>query len=98
FVGTDWFDLGMRQGEAMVAALAGRKGKVAMLGLIEQEIDQRAFAGFRQVAQSAGLTPLEPQQDKGTIAEASRVASALLQAHPDLVGMAGFDSESGPGM
>src|SRR5262249_14096147 len=30
--------------------------------------------------------------------EAARVAGALLQAHSDLVGMAGFDSESGPGM
>ncbi len=98
FVGTDWYDLGVRQGQAMVQALGGRKGKLAMLGLIEQEIDQKAFAGFRSVVGKAGLSVMEPQQDKGTIAEAARVASALLQAHPDLVGMAGFDSESGPGM
>jgi ABC-type sugar transport system substrate-binding protein len=82
----------------MAAALGGRKGKVAMLGLIEQEIDQKAFAGFRSVVDKTGVTVMEPQQDKGTIAEASRVASAILQAQPDLVGMAGFDSESGPGM
>jgi ABC-type sugar transport system substrate-binding protein len=98
FIGTDWYDLGVRQGEAMLRALAGRRGKVAMLGLIEQAIDQQAFAGFRSVAERAGLTVLEPQQDKGNQAEAARVAGALLQAHADLVGMAGFDSESGPGM
>jgi ABC-type sugar transport system substrate-binding protein len=98
FVGTDWYELGTRQGEAMVRALRGRRGKVAMLGLIEQSIDQQAFAGFRAVAERAGLTVLEPQQDKGNQAEAARVAGALLQAHADLVGMAGFDSESGPGM
>jgi ABC-type sugar transport system substrate-binding protein len=98
FIGTDWFDLGVRQGEAMLAALAGRRGKVAMLGLIEQEIDQRAFAGFQQTVTRAGLTALEPQQDRGTVADAARVASAMLQAHPDLIAMAGFDSESGPGM
>ena len=69
-----------------------------MLGLIEQAIDQRAFAGFRSVVEKVGLTVLEPQQDKGNQAEAARVAAALIQAHPDLVGMAGFDSESGPGM
>jgi ABC-type sugar transport system substrate-binding protein len=69
-----------------------------MLGLIEQQIDQRAFAGFRSVVDRAGLVVMEPQQDKGAISEATRVASGLLQAHPDLVGMAGFDSESGPGM
>jgi ABC-type sugar transport system substrate-binding protein len=98
FVGTDWYDLGVRQGEAMVRALRGRRGKVALLGLIEQSIDQQAFAGFRSVAERAGLTVMEPQQDRGNQAEAARVAGALLQAHADLVGMAGFDSESGPGM
>jgi ABC-type sugar transport system substrate-binding protein len=98
FIGTDWYEIGTRQGEAMVRALGGRRGKVAMLGLIEQSIDQQAFAGFRVVAERAGLTVMEPQQDKGNQAEAARVAGALLQAHADLVGMAGFDSESGPGM
>jgi len=98
FIGTDWHDLGMRQGEAMVKALGGRKGKIALLGLIEQSIDQQAFAGFRSVAEKAGLTVLEPQQDKGNQAEAARVAASIIQAHPDLAGMAGFDSESGPGM
>jgi ABC-type sugar transport system substrate-binding protein len=82
----------------MVRALAGRRGKAAMLGLIEQSIDIAAFAGFRSVVERAGVTVLEPFQDKGTQAEATRVAAAVLQAHPDLVGMAGFDSESGPGM
>jgi ribose transport system substrate-binding protein len=98
FIGTNWYDLGVRQGEAMVKALGGKKGKVAMLGLVEQSIDQQAFAGFRSVAEKAGLTVLDPQQDRGNQAEAARVAAAIIQAHPDLVGMAGFDSESGPGM
>ncbi len=98
FIGTDWYDLGVRQGEAMVKALAGKRGKVALLGLIEQSIDQQAFAGFRSVLERTGVTVLDPQQDRGNQAEAARVAAAIIQAHPDLVGMAGFDSESGPGM
>jgi ribose transport system substrate-binding protein len=98
FIGTDWFELGVRQAEAMVSTLAGRKGTVALLGLIEQEIDQKAFAGFRSVAEKAGLTCLEPQQDKGNTAEATRVAAGIIQGASNLVGMAGFDSESGPGM
>ncbi|HKQ36894.1 MAG TPA: substrate-binding domain-containing protein [Verrucomicrobiae bacterium] len=98
FIGTDWFDLGVRQAEAMVKAAGGRKGKIALLGLIEQKIDQDAFAGFRSVAEKAGLTCLDPQQDKGNQVEATRVAAAVLQANQDLLGMAGFDSESGPGM
>jgi ribose transport system substrate-binding protein len=98
FVGTDWFEIGVRQAQAMLKALNGRKGRVAMLGLIEQYIDQQAFSGFRSVMAPAGIMLMEPQQDKGNQSEAARVASALLQAHPDLVGMAGFDSESGAGM
>jgi len=98
FVGTDWFEIGVRQAQAMLKALNGRKGRVAMLGLIEQYIDQQAFSGFRSVMAPAGIMLMDPQQDKGNQSEASRVASALLQAHPDLVGMAGFDSESGAGM
>lgn len=98
FVGTDWFDLGVRQAQAMLQALGARRGKVALIGMIEQHIDQQAFKGFRSVAEPAGLTLLEPQQDKGNSAEAARVASAILQSYPDLVGMAGFDSETGPGI
>jgi ABC-type sugar transport system substrate-binding protein len=98
FIGTDWREIGIRQAQAMIRALNGRKGKVAMLGLIEQYIDQQAIAGFRETAAAAGLTVMEPEQDKGNQSEAARVAAALLQVHPDLVGMAGFDSESGAGM
>src|SRR5690349_4495783 len=43
FIGTDWFEIGVRQGQAILKALNGRKGRVAMLGLIEQYIDQQAF-------------------------------------------------------
>jgi ABC-type sugar transport system substrate-binding protein len=98
FIGTDWYDLGVRQAKGMLQALGGRKGEVALLGLIEQSIDQDAFNGFRSVAEQAGLTVLEPQQDKGSQVEAARVAASIIQARPNLVGMAGFDSESGPGM
>jgi ribose transport system substrate-binding protein/ribose transport system permease protein len=44
------------------------------------------------------LSPFEPQQDNGNQAEAARVAAALIWAHPDLVGMAVFESKSGPGL
>lgn len=98
FIGTDWREIGIKQAEAMLKALNGRKGKIAMLGLIEQYIDQQAISGFRNIASTAGLSVMEPQQDKGNQSEAARVAADLLQANPDLVGIAGFDSESGAGI
>ncbi len=33
FIGTDWYDLGVRQGQAMLQVLKGQKGKIALLGL-----------------------------------------------------------------
>jgi ribose transport system substrate-binding protein len=98
FVGTNWYDIGVQQAQVMLKMLGDRRGKVALLGLIEQNIDQEAFAGFRSVAVPAGLQVMEPQQDKGNQAEATRVAAAIIQGTPDLAGMAGFDSESGPGI
>jgi len=98
FVGTNWYDIGVQQAQVMLKVLGDRRGKVALLGLIEQNIDQEAFAGFRSVAVPAGLQVMKPQQDKGNQAEATRVAAAIIQGTPDLVGMAGFDSESGPGI
>ena len=98
FVGTNWFDLGRRQGEAMVKALAGRTGKIALLGMIEQYIDQQAFAGFRSAVEKASVTVMDPQHDRGNQAVAAQVASSVIQSTPNLVGMAGFDSESGPGI
>lgn len=98
FIGTDWRDIGMVQGREMLKALNGKKGEVALIGLIDQFIDQKAFEGFRSVVEPAGLTVLEPQDDKGNPAESTRVATNILLAHPNLVGIAGFDSESGPGI
>ncbi len=98
FIGTDWFNLGVRQAEGMLAALKGRKGKVALLGMIELPTMQAAFEGFRSVIEPAGLTPLPPQQDKANQVEAARVMASIIQSHPELVGAAGFDAESGPGM
>jgi ABC-type sugar transport system substrate-binding protein len=98
FIGTDWTEIGVRQGEAMVAALGGRKGAVAMLGLVDQNIDILAFEGFRSVVEPAGLSVLPPEHDEGKQDVATRVAAALIQREGRLVGMAGFDSESGPGI
>jgi len=98
FIGSDWMDIGRRQAQAMLVSIGDKKGKVGMQGLIEQSIDQQAIAGFREVMQKVGMTVLDAQQDKGNQAEAAKVAAALIQANPDLLGIAGFDSESGPGI
>jgi ABC-type sugar transport system substrate-binding protein len=98
FIGTDWFSLGVAQGRAMLAALGDRKGIVATQGYPEQEINQQALRGFRSVLEPAGLTVLDEVRDGGNVAETTQTAANIITANPDLVGMAGFNSESGPGI
>lgn len=101
FVGTDWFNIGVNQGNAMLAGLkaAGKSsGKIALMGLVALDNQQTGFRGFKSVMEPAGFTVMEPKEDKGNQEEAAKVASAILQGNPDLVGIAGFDSESGPGI
>ena len=38
------------------------------------------------------------EHDNSNKAESARIATALMQKYPDLAGLAGFDSESGPGI
>lgn len=98
FIGTDWFSLGVAQGQAMLGALAGRTGIIATQGYPEQEINQQALRGFRSVLEPAGNTVLDEVRDGGNIAETTQTAANIITANPDLVGMAGFNSESGPGI
>jgi ABC-type sugar transport system substrate-binding protein len=98
FIGTDWFSLGVAQGRAMLAALGDRKGIVATQGYPEQEINQQALRGFRSVLEPAGLTVLDEVRDGGNVAETTQTAANIITANPELIGMAGFNSESGPGI
>jgi hypothetical protein len=56
-----------------------RKHPVRTTGRCEGLNAQAKFSGFRSVATKAGLTCLDPQEDKGNQAEAARVAAAVIQ-------------------
>ena len=48
FLGTDWYEIGRLQGEAMVELLGG-KGKIAYLGLVGQNNMENGFRGLLDV-------------------------------------------------
>jgi ABC-type sugar transport system substrate-binding protein len=98
FIGTDWFSLGVAQGQAMAAALGDRRGVISTQGYPEQEINQQAIRGFRSVLDPLGFEVLDEVRDGGNIAETTQTAANIITANPELVGMAGFNSESGPGI
>ncbi len=98
FLGTDWYQIGRMQGEEMVR-LTGGKGKIAYLGILGLSNMEAGFRGLLDVLkQHPGMQAVGRYDDKANVELAARITSDLLAAHPDLAGLCGFDSNSGPGM
>ncbi|MHC4253896.1 MAG: substrate-binding domain-containing protein, partial [Planctomycetota bacterium] len=99
FIGTDWPQLGVRLAEAM-APLVDHKGKVGRLGNISQPHITAAMDMFKvHMAKIApNIEVLDIVDDEGKIDVAEKAATALIQRHPDLAGIAGFDGSSGGGI
>lgn len=98
FIGTDWYQIGVAQAEAMIEATGGAAGKVATLSIINADNMKQARAGFKATLAGSGLEIVAEEDDGGDAAQAATKTAALLAAYPDLVGIAGFDSESGAGI
>jgi ABC-type sugar transport system substrate-binding protein len=98
FIGSDWYEMGRLQGERMAKIIVG-KGKVACMGILGMENMEAGFRGFQDaIKKFPGITFLGKYDDKANVELAAKVTADLMAAHPDLAGLAGFDSNSGPGM
>lgn len=98
FLGTDWYEIGKMQGEEMARLLNG-KGKIAYMGILGLTNMEAGFQGLIDVLKRyPGITVVGKYDDKANVEEAARITSDLLSAHPDLAGVCGFDSNSGPGI
>lgn len=98
FIGSDWYEMGRLQGERM-ALLIGGKGKVACMGILGMENMEAGFKGFQDALKKfPAIEFIGKYDDKANVEIAARLTADLLAAHPDLSGIAGFDSNSGPGM
>jgi ribose transport system substrate-binding protein len=98
FLGTDWYEIGKMQGEEMVRLING-KGKIAYMGILGMSNMEEGFRGLLDVLKNyPEIQVVGKYDDKANVEEAARITSDLLAAHPDLAGLCGFDSNSGPGM
>ncbi len=98
FIGSDWYQMGQLQGEAMAKLLNG-KGKVAYMGIAGMPIMENGFRGLVDVLKKyPEIQILGKYNDKGNVEEAARITADLIAANPDLGGICGFDSNSGPGI
>jgi ribose transport system substrate-binding protein len=98
FIGSDWYEMGRLQGERMVKLIGG-KGKVACMGILGMENMEAGFKGFQDVLKKfPEIEFIGKYDDKANVETAARLTADLLAANPGLAGIAGFDSNSGPGM
>jgi ribose transport system substrate-binding protein len=98
FLGTDWYQIGQMQGEEM-ARLVGGKGKVAYMGILGLTNMEAGFDGLLDVFKRyPEIVVVGRYDDKANVETAARITSDLLAAHPDLKGICGFDTNSGPGI
>ena len=98
FIGSDWYEMGRLQGERMVKLING-KGKVACMGILGMENMEAGFRGFQEALKKyPEIEFVGKYDDKANVETAARIAADLISAHPDLAGIGGFDSNSGPGI
>jgi ribose transport system substrate-binding protein len=100
YIGTSWTAVGEAQAKAMMKALPGG-GKIAVTSIINANNMREGVAGFTAYLKAHGggkYNIVANEDDNGDASKAAQVTSALLAAHPDLAGIAGFDSESGAGI
>lgn len=100
YIGTNWTKIGEAQARAMMAKLPNG-GKIAMTSIINADNMREAVKGFTDFVAANGRNKFKivaNEDDNGDAAKAAQITSALLAANPDIVGIAGFDSESGAGI
>ncbi|HRQ49895.1 MAG TPA: substrate-binding domain-containing protein, partial [Agriterribacter sp.] len=98
FIGSDWYEMGRLQGERM-SKIIGGKGKVACMGILGMENMEAGFKGFQDALKKfPGIEFIGKYDDKANVETAARITADLLTANPDLAGIGGFDSNSGPGI
>ncbi len=99
FIGTDWHTIGEEQAKAIIKALPNG-GEIAALSMVNADNMKQAVSGFTATLKAAGprYKIVAYQDDAGDSSTAASVASSIMAAHQNIAAMAGFDSESGPGI
>jgi len=101
YVGTNWYNLGVRMAEAQLAEHQARglaTGQIAVISPIQNENMQRSRQGIRDTLAGTGIEVVAEEDNDSQADIAARQTAALLSAYPDLTGLVGLDSEAGPGI
>jgi ribose transport system substrate-binding protein len=99
FLGSDWYQMGLKQGEAIGRLSEEKKGKVACVGILGQSNQEDGFRGLQEALKKyPNLQFLGKFETHNSTEETARITSDLISSYPDLIAIAGFTSETGPGI
>lgn len=101
YVGTNWYNLGVRMAEAQIAEHRARgleTGQIAVISPVQNENMQRSRQGIRDTLTGTGIEVVAEEDNNSQADIAAQQTAALLSAYPDLTGLVGLDSEAGPGI
>ena len=93
YIGTNWTQVGVSQAKKLMKQLPDG-GKLAMMSIINAGNMREAVAGFQAYIEANGGGKYEivaNEDDGGDAQKAAQVTAAILAAHPDIAGIAGFD-------
>jgi ribose transport system substrate-binding protein len=101
YVGTDWYNLGVRMAEVQIKehqAKGLKSGKVAVISPVQNENMQRSRDGIKDTFKGTGLEVVAEEDNDSQADIAAQKTAALLSSFSDLSGIIGLDSEAGPGI
>ena len=103
YLGTNWYSLGYQHGQYQCRyhAEAGLKaGEVGTISFLAASNFIAARQGLRDaLAKECPDVKVVADEESGTnVEQVAANTAAILQGHPDLTAMVGFDSEAGPGI
>ena len=103
YLGTNWYSLGYQHGEYQCGyhKQAGlTSGEIGTISFLAASNFIQARQGLRDaLAKNCPEVKVVADEESGTnVEQVASNTAAIIQGHPNLTGMVGFDSEAGPGI
>jgi ribose transport system substrate-binding protein len=103
YLGTNWYNLGYQHGQYQCRyhAEAGlQAGEIGTISFLAASNFIQARQGLRDALakECPGVKVVADEESGTNVEQVAANTAAIIQGHPNLTGMVGFDSEAGPGI
>jgi ABC-type sugar transport system substrate-binding protein len=103
YLGTNWYNLGYQHGQYQCRyhTEAGLKtGEIGTISFLAASNFIQARQGLRDALakECSGIKVVADEESGTNVEQVAANTAAIIQGHPNLTGMVGFDSEAGPGI